>query len=109
MSNDKNLEDEKNKPQENVMLSKKYNIGVPTKKGRILDNENSTKIEVDIDDEEESFNFQSFDQDKEMEQIKQAMIESINDSLAKTKDEKEILELKKRLDEIKDKNFKFQM
>lgn len=110
VSNDKNLEDEKNKPKENVLISKKLNIGTPTKKSKILEQENNQKLSEEIkDEEEESFDFQSFDRDKELELIKQALIESINDSLSKTKDEKEIQELKKRLEEVKDKKFKFEL
>jgi len=101
----------KNKPNENVMLSKKFNLGVQTKKGKILENENIKRLneEIQDDDEEKEFQFQVFDQEKELEQIKQAMIESINDSLSRTKDEKEVIELKKRLEEINDKNFKFKL
>lgn len=110
VSNDTTIDTESNRPKTNVMMSRKIGIGQQTKRGKIIqetrDQQMNTEIEEDESDLKLNVRYDG-DVEKEMEMIKTAMIESINESLTKTLDPKEIIELNKRLEEIRDKNFKF--
>jgi hypothetical protein len=110
ITNDQILDTETNRPKVNVMMSRKLGIGAQTKRGKLISETNDQILRETMEEEEKEFVVNTVydgDMEKEMEQIKQAMIESIKESLSKATDEKEIAELNKRLDEIKDKNFKF--